>query len=204
VLSTRKGRLTGWFAGVVAVGGAFVLASAGVGSAAAYGTAQAGRGTQPGRVNLVPPTGPAASTPTWATTVACPAGFQGSAVFSEVHADGTTTNTIAPITNGTAAAFTGTLQASMARIKTAGAIPNGGTQELFITCYSLASGTGTAQPYMNIFVTYSADGSRYTTSTTGPTVQTPSSTTAPTPSPTSPVGSAPTAIPVHVTLPVTG
>ena len=121
-------------------------------------------GTQPGTVNLVPTSGPVNSTPTWATTVACPAGFQGSATFKEVHADGVSTNLIAPIVNGTAAPFSGTLQTTIANIKAAGGIANGGTQELFVTCYSAQSGTGNTMNYMNIFIQYSADGTTYSTS----------------------------------------
>jgi hypothetical protein len=133
----------------------------------AAGAAQAAIGTQPGHVQLVPASGPTSSTPTWATDEACPTGFQGSAVFEEVHADGTFT-TISPAVNGTATAFTGTLQASIAVIQSIGGIPNGGTQELFVQCASGAGGTGNISNYMNIFITYSANGSTYTTSATGP------------------------------------
>ncbi|HLK02122.1 MAG TPA: Ig-like domain-containing protein [Streptosporangiaceae bacterium] len=118
----------------------------------------------PGAVNLNPTTGATSSTPTWATTTACATGFQGSAVFREVHSDGTTTNNISAATNSVAAPFTGTLQASIAQIQAAGGIPNGGTQELVVVCFSGASATGTADPEMEIFITYSADGSTYSTS----------------------------------------
>src|SRR6202050_3225421 len=84
-----------------------VLGVAGLLLGAGAGAAEAAMGTQPGTVNLVPTSGPTSSTPTWATTVSCPSGFQGSATFKEVHSDGATTNLIAPIVNGTAAPFTG-------------------------------------------------------------------------------------------------
>ena len=123
-------------------------------------------GKDPGAVNLNPASGPTSSTPTWSTTAACPSGFQGSASFKEVHADGTTTNLIAPMVDGTATPFHGTLQASIAEIQSAGSIPNGGTQKLYVTCFSAQSGTGNAGTEMDIYITYSGDGKTYTTSST--------------------------------------
>jgi hypothetical protein len=122
----------------------------------------------PGAVNLNPTSGPTSSKPTWATTVGCASGYQGSAVFREIHADGVTTNDISPTVNGTATAFSGTLQATMAQIQSAGGIANGGTQELEVICFSGASTTGNADPEMSIYVTYSADGTTYSTGTTQP------------------------------------
>jgi hypothetical protein len=119
-------------------------------------------------VTLSAASGPVSSTPTWSTTVACPNGYQGSATFKEVHSDGVSTNLIAPIVNGTAAPFKGTLQASIAQIRAAGGIRDGGTQKLFVTCYSGQSGTGNGQTEMHVYLTYSADGSTYSTSATGP------------------------------------
>jgi Bacterial Ig-like domain (group 3) len=141
----------------------------------AAGPADAAIGTQPGTVNLVPPTGATSSTPTWATTVGCPSGFQGSAVFEEVHADGTFT-TISPVVNSSSqaltGAFTGTLQATIATIQSIGGIANGGTQELFVQCASGTGGTGNVQNFMDIFITYSADGTTYSTSNSAPATST--------------------------------
>ena len=158
VLGSRNGRLTRWLVGVVAIGAGMALSSA-CGSSAAQGNGTA-------TVEFNPASGPTSSTPTWHTTVACPSGFQGSATFKEVHADGTTTNFIAQIVNGTESPFSGTLQATIAQIQGAGGIPNGSTQKLFVTCYSGQSGTGNAQTEMDLYITYSADGSTYTTSGT--------------------------------------
>ena len=132
------------------------------------GAARASIGKDPGTVQLNPANGPTSSTPTWSTTTACAAGFQGSAVFREVHSDGTTTNTISPTVNGTTAPFSGTLQASIAQIQSAGGIPNGGTQELVVICFSGPSLTGTSDPEMDLFINYSADGSTYSTNTFQP------------------------------------
>src|SRR5579859_2512758 len=131
------------------------------------GTAHAAVGKNPGAVNLNPTTGATSSTPTWATTVGCASGFQGSAVFREVHADGTTNN-ISAVTNSVVSAFSGTLQAPMSTLQSLGGIANGGTQELFVLCFSGPSATGSSDAEMDIFVTYSADGSTYATSTTPP------------------------------------
>ncbi len=158
LLGSRNGRLTRWLVGAVAIGVGVALSSA-----CSSGPAQ-GSGTA--TVELNPASGPTSSTPTWSTTVACPNGFQQSATFKEIHADGTTTNFIAPIVNGTARPFSGTLQASMAQIQGVGGIPNGSTQKWFVTCFSGQSGTGNAQVEMVIYITYSADGSTYTSSGT--------------------------------------
>ena len=132
------------------------------------GVAHAVVGKNPGAVNLNPTSGATSSTPTWATTQGCASGFQGSAVFREVHSDGTSTNNISAANNNVVAAFSGTLQANLAQIQAAGGIPNGGTQELVVICFSGPSATGSADPEMDIFVTYSADGSTYATSASPP------------------------------------
>ena len=218
MLSSRNRRsIGGWLACAIVAGGALFA----VYVSQAAGADQAGLGKDPGAVTLNPASGPTSSTPTWHTTVACPSGFQGSATFKEVHADGTSTNFIAPIVNKTAAPFSGTLQASITQIQKAGGIPNGGTQELFVTCYSQYSGTGNAQNEMDIYITYSADGTSYKTTATpssgtstggGGASSTPSSTGAgsgstplssvtPSPSPSSP---APSPSPFDSSFAVTG
>ena len=158
VQGSRNGRLTKWMAGVGAIGVGMALSSA--------CSSNAAQGTAAGALQMVPGSGPTNSTPTWHTTVACPSGFQGSATFKEVHADGTLTNFIAPIVNGTASPFSGTLQASIAQIQAAGGIPDGGTQKLFVTCFSGQSGLGNAGNEMVVYITYSANGSTYSTSST--------------------------------------
>lgn len=162
MLSSRNGRsMAGWLAAAVVVGG--VLLGVCVAPAA-----RAGLGTEPGAVTLNPASGPTSGKPTWSTSTGCPAGFQGSAVFREVHANGSTTNTISVVVNRAAAPFSGTLQASIARIKAAGGIPNGGTQELAVICFSGPSLEGNSHPAMSTFITYSANGASYTSSGTAP------------------------------------
>ena len=121
-----------------------------------------------GAVRLNPGSGATSGRPTWSTTQACPSGHKGSAVFREVHRDGSSTNSISEATNQVAAPFGGTLQASIARIQAAGGIPDGGTQQFVIVCFSGPSGTGTQDRAMSLYITYSADGSKYTTSAAKP------------------------------------
>jgi uncharacterized repeat protein (TIGR01451 family) len=66
----------------------------------------------------------------------------------------------------------------MAQIKSAGGFSNGNSsgQEFYVTCYSLAGGVGSSDAAQDIFVYYSADGSTYTTSSS-PTLATPTATT---------------------------
>ena len=156
-LGSGNGRWMKWLAGVVAI-----VVGAMLSSACSSSTAQSSTGA----LQMVPASGSTNSTPTWRTTVACPSGFQGSATFKEVHVDGTTTNFIAPIVNGTASPFSGTLQAPIAEIKSFPGIPNGGTQKLYVTCFSEPSGLGNAGTKMVLYITYSTDGSTYTTSST--------------------------------------
>lgn len=156
MLSSTNGRSMGRLAaGAIVLGGLLL----GVRAAPA---AQAGLGTQPGAVTLNPANGVTGGKPTWSTSTACPAGFRGSAVFREVHADGATTNSISKATNTVTAPFGGTLQAPIAAIQAAGGIRDGGTQELVIICFSGPSLTGTSHPEMSTFITYSASGSSYT------------------------------------------
>jgi hypothetical protein len=133
--------------------------------------ADAAIGTQPGTVNLVPPTGPTSTTPTWQTTIACPSGFQGSAILQTVTTGGTTFNASAFVNGVGANPITGmALQAPMSTIQSVAGFANGNTngQEFFVTCWSGASGTGSSMAYQNIFVYYDATGANYSTSATTP------------------------------------
>ena len=157
-----KSLATGRFGRIAVVVGLSGVMLAGSAGAAFAGTV----GTEPGAVNLNPATGATSTKPTWSTTVACNAGFQGSAVFREVKADGTTAS-ISPAVNAVTTPFSGTLQATMAQIQTLGAIPTGSTQELVVICFSGVSETGTSDPEMDTFVTYNSGGT-YTASGTQP------------------------------------
>ena len=155
-----KLRTTGRFgriAAVMALSGAMLAGTAGAALAATVGN-------NPGAVTLNPTDGPTNSKPTWSTEVGCKPGFQGSAVFREVHADGVTTNSISQAVNstdinpGVVVPFSGTLQATMAQIQAAGGIANGATQELVVICFSGPGLTGTSDPEMDTFVYYDPNG----------------------------------------------
>jgi hypothetical protein len=153
---------------VLAAAGAGVIALGACSSQATAGTSTGGSTAASAfSVRLNPGSGATSSTPSWSTTEGCPSGHQGSAIFREVHPDGTT-NSISEMTNQVTAAFSGTLQASIAQIQAAGAIQNGRSQQFVIICFSGPSGTGTLDRAMSVYITYSADGSRYTTSATAP------------------------------------
>jgi hypothetical protein len=169
VLGSRNGRLTRRLVGVVAIVTGLALTSACGSSASSGGGSSSagpngGQASSPGTVQLHPASGSTSTTPSWSTTVACPSGYQGSAVFSEIYPNGKTFSTIAPIVNGTNVPFKGTLLTTIAEIQSIAGIANGDTQELFVQCASNIGGTGNVTNYMKTYITYSSDGKSYTTS----------------------------------------
>jgi hypothetical protein len=159
--------MAGWFAGAVVVGGVLL---GGYAAQDAQG-AQSALGTNQGAVALKPASGSTNSTPTWSTTTGCPAGFQGSAVFRAVRADGTTFS-ISMAADKVTAAFSGTLQGPILEIQSVAGVPNGGSQELAVICFSGDSLTGSSRADMDTFITYSANGTSYTTSSVAPAAPT--------------------------------
>jgi hypothetical protein len=134
--------------------------------------AHAALGTEPGDLQVVPATGSTSSTPTWATTVGCPTGYQGSALVEEVYSDGATFSSVSAVVNSNVealtGAFTGSFNVTFSEMQSIGSIPNGGTQEIFVQCASGIGGTGNVQNDMDVWVTYSSDGTTYSTSNTPP------------------------------------
>jgi hypothetical protein len=153
-LKSRLGRT----ALVLGVAGAMLGGFAGVAHAQ-------GVGSEPGDVMLVPANGSTSSTPTWSTTQGCNSGFQGSAVFRIEEPSGGTFS-VSPVVASPTAAFSGTLQDPINIIQEVAGVPNGGTAELVVYCFSGQSLTGTSDPEMSTFITFSSDGSQYTTSST--------------------------------------
>jgi hypothetical protein len=154
---SKNSRLTRWLVTVLAIGIGVTFSSACSGNSAQStngGTA---------RVALNPASGPEGSSPAWATTTACPTGFQGSAVFRAVMASGQTFS-ISAATNTVTTPFHGTMEIPISEIQTVARVPNGTTMELAVVCFSGQSLTGTSHPEMNTFITFS--GSTYTTSST--------------------------------------
>jgi hypothetical protein len=144
-------------------------------------------GTGPGQLLLSPATGPLATTPTWSTTTACPAGFQGSAAITEYTLSGTAVSLISFIVeSGLTAPFSGLLDGNVgALLRTAGSglsATNPGTDEWVVGCYSGGGGTGSFVNVQSTFVTATASGT-YTTSAAGPTATTTTLTALPSPAP---------------------
>ena len=135
------------------------------------GNGNSGGGGTPA-VQLNPATGPIGSTPTWSTNSACPTGYRGSAIFRIVQAHGLTTS-ISQATNDVTAPFHGNLIASIAIVQAYTNIPNGGSAELIVICFSGDSLTGKAAFVMTTFISFSSDGKTYSTSPTVPTGFTP-------------------------------
>jgi hypothetical protein len=147
VLGIRNGRLTRCLAGLVAIAVSTMLVSAcssSSGSSDPQNTAE---------VALSPASGSNLGTPTWATTVPCPKGFQGSAVFRVVTPAGTTFS-ISGATNTVTAPFHGTLLGSIAEIEEVSNVPKDYKQKYVIVCFSGPSLTGTSHQEMSMYVSY--------------------------------------------------
>jgi|HubBroStandDraft_1064217.scaffolds.fasta_scaffold87498_2 Bacterial Ig-like domain (group 3) len=155
----RFGRAALMLGVATATAGTMVL---GAGAAHAQGV-----GLEPGDVSLSPATGSVDSSPTWATTVGCPTGFQGSAVFRIEEGGGNTFSLSGAVASVTSA-FSGTLQDPLSTIQQVSGLADGGTDELVVYCFAGASLTGASSPEMSTYLTISADGTTYSTSATPP------------------------------------
>jgi hypothetical protein len=125
-----------------------------------------------GTVTLNPPSGRVNLTPTWKTSTGCPSGYQGSAIFRIIQPSGYTFS-ISGATNDVTGPFEGTMLDPLGIIQDVARVPNGSTAELVVICFSGDSLTGTLQREMHIFVTFSANGFNYTSSSTAPADFTP-------------------------------
>jgi hypothetical protein len=141
----------------------------GVGSTGAGST---GSGGASATVNLNPPSGRVSLTPTWATPAGCPAGHQGSAVFRIIQPTGYTFS-VSGANALVTVPFHGVMLDPIGLIQDVAHVPNGSTAELVIVCFSGQSLTGTPQREMHTFVTFSANGFNYTSSSTAPAGFTP-------------------------------
>ena len=129
-------------------------------------TAQAAVGKDPGHLSFNPTTGPVASSPTWATDTACASAFNSSAKLEVATANGlkAASGTITTVT----APFSGTLQAALSTIKSAllgGAAANGQTFEFVVECQDANLNQ---DPEQSEFLTFSADGTTYSTASAPP------------------------------------
>jgi hypothetical protein len=154
-----------------------------VAGASLLGAAQAHAaiGTQPGALSISPASGPTstpASSLSYSTSTACPAGNQGSGLLQIVDPGGGGFNNMAAVNNSVTSPFSGTLNNSFAlAIQVFPDLP-GKTAELVIQCYTGPSATGTSIPVQDTFVTFSADGSTYQITSSGPPTSTTTTLTA--------------------------
>jgi hypothetical protein len=152
--------------------------------------------TQPGNLIFHPPSGATTLTPTWSTTDGCPSGFQVSAVLYAMNADGSIGSSASPTVANVTSAFSGSLLGTIGKIISLGTnVRSGGTSEFVVACSTGPGGTGNKTYVQAEWVTLSANGSTYTTSSrpqtspTGASTPTPTSTVTatgtPAPNPTS-------------------
>jgi hypothetical protein len=179
--------------------GAVVLGALGVTAGLAVmtaGVALAGVGAQPGDLELlssgtVITSGLLTSIPTWATTTACPSGFQGSAAITEYTITGVEGSLISSVEASVTAPFSGTLDGSVGALLDTAPVSisatSPGTSEWVVQCYTGTGATGSFENEQSIFVTVASGSSDFTLSSTPP-AQT-STTTTLTVSPANPVGS---------------
>ncbi len=124
-------------------------------------------GSQPGHLTLNPASGASTLTPSFSTDTPCPVGQQSSAIVDVAANDGSNQGLMLNALPGTvisnASGFSGTLAFTMAdALSVAG--PAGQTYEFVVECRA-----GTTPNYVqSTFVTYSADGTSWTSSPTPP------------------------------------
>lgn len=158
--STKNDRLRRWLAGAVAIGIAPVLLAA-CGSSASPASS-AGQDNNPAVVALNPATGSENSTPTWSTQAACPSGYQGSGILRAITPKGTLLS-LSGATNSVTVPFKGTLLGPISEIQNVSNAANGSTQQWVVICFSGPSLTGKSQWEWKLSITYSADGTSYST-----------------------------------------
>jgi hypothetical protein len=126
-----------------------------------------GAGSSSASVILHPASGRVNLTPTWSTSAACNSGYRGSAILRIIEPTGQTFS-LSRATNTVTTPFNGTMLAPIGIIQNVANVPNGGTAELVVICFSGDSLTGTPDREMHTFVTFSANDFNYTTSSTAP------------------------------------
>jgi hypothetical protein len=135
-------------------------------------TGSNGTGGGSATVTLNPASGRVSLTPTWSTSIACQAGHQGSAIFRIIQPSGQAFS-LSSANNDVTAPFSGTMLDPIGLIQNVANVPDGGTAELVVICFSGPGLTGTEDREMHTFVTFSANGFNYTTSSTAPAGFTP-------------------------------
>jgi len=160
--------------GVATIGAALFL------PAAAQANVQSPpKGSSPGTLHLTPASGPSTNVANFNTDIGCPAGFQATANVTAIDNSGNPEGISAAVPPTlTPNPFSGVLLGSFSDILAVlgpggSQGPAGQTYEFVVECNaSLTSGVFV----MSTFVTYSADGTTYTTSATPPAGATPTTT----------------------------
>jgi len=135
-----------------------MIAGAGVTTA---GPAMAGVGSEPGHLTFNPPSGATTLTPTWSTSDGCPSGYQGSAQMAIFNVGSTLLSSISNVAYNVTGPFRGELDGSMRAILQFAHVPNGGSLEFTVGCYSQEGGTGNFTWIQSSLVTLSSDGKLY-------------------------------------------
>lgn len=146
---------------------AAVALTAGTGLLTA-GPALASGGLEPGNLILEPASGAISLTPTFATTDACPAGYQGSAQVSIFAPNGTLLSRISVVVPFPAKAFHGALDGKIGAILQFAGVKSGGALQFAVGCYTGPGGTGNVKWVQYMVVSLSADGKSYSTSAGNP------------------------------------
>lgn len=140
-------------------------------------------GTQAGALSFSPSTGPVTNSGiTYASTSACPSGFQGSGVVRIVDPGSGAVANLSPVNNSVATPFNGTFNGTFSLAEAVFSDIVGTTSEVAVYCFSGPSATGSSEPVQYTFVSISADGSTYTeTNSSGPGATTTMLTASPSP-----------------------
>jgi len=146
---------------------AFLLGAIGMIAGAAVTAALpavASVGSDPGNLKFSPASGASTSQPTWSTTDACPAGYQGSAEIAIFAADGRFLSFISNVAYNVNSPFHGELDGKMSAILKFASVPKGGSLDFTVGCYTGIGGTGRVRWMQSAQVNESSSGTSYTTS----------------------------------------
>lgn len=121
-----------------------------------------------GNLCLFPASGSSSLTPAWTTLGGCPAAYLFSAALYTLNADGSLGSRISPVVVNVEGPVSGTLLADVAQDISGTGATGGEPDKWVVVCFSQPGGTGAMDYAQSMYVTLSADGSSYTTSSTPP------------------------------------
>lgn len=128
------------------------------------GPALAGVGSEPGHLKFSPASGDTTLTPAWSTSDGCPTGYQGSAQIAIFNVSGTLLSSISNVAYSIQGPFSGQLDGSIGAILQFAHVPDGGSLEFAMGCYSMTGAVGKFVWIQSTLVTLSSDGTSYSTS----------------------------------------